>query len=115
MSGAAVKRIEDLSHDELEALTAATDAKGGVFNDPDLAAMNAKYAVVKIGGKTRVVSLEASPAYPGSMVPVFSTIHDFCAFHAKIKKEVVENGTTKRISSRGAPAVRRDRVRAECH
>ena len=62
---------------------------GGIHIDPDLAAMNDMYAVVKIGGKTRVVTLEASPAYPGSLVPVFSTIPDFCAFHAKQKKEIV--------------------------
>jgi hypothetical protein len=66
--------------------------------DPDLVEMNAKYAVVRIGGKTRVVTLEDSPAYPGSMVPVFSTIPDFCAFHAKRKKEVVlPSGAVKRV------------------
>src|SRR5262249_30627399 len=66
--------------------------------DPDLAEMNAKYAVVRVGGKTRVVTLEDNPAYPGSMVPVFSTIPDFCAFHAKQKKTVVSPaGTEKRI------------------
>jgi hypothetical protein len=60
--------------------------------------MNSKYAVVKIGGKTRVVSLEASPACPGSMVPVFPTIPDFCAFHAKRKKEIAApDGSAKRI------------------
>ena len=64
----------------------------------DLVAMNARYAVVKIGGKTRVVALEESPAYPGSMVPVFSTIPDFCAFHAKRKKEITgPDGKPKRI------------------
>jgi hypothetical protein len=71
---------------------------GGIHTDRDLAAMNDKYAVVKIGGKTRVVTLEASPAYPGSVVPVFSTIPDFCAFHAKQKKLVAApDGTTRRI------------------
>jgi Family of unknown function (DUF5906) len=66
--------------------------------DPDLVLMNDKYAVVKIGGKTRVVTLEDSPAYPGSKVPVFSTINDFCTFHAKRKKEIVAlNGRVKRI------------------
>ena len=98
----------------------AHDAKGGIFNDPDLAAMNARYAVVKIGGKTRVVTLEASPAYPGSMVPVFSTIPDFCAFHAKRKKEIssqrhreADRHRQMVDRPRGAPAVRRHRVRAE--
>ena len=37
-----------------------------------LADMNASYAVVNISGKTRVMSMEESPAYPGCMVPVYS-------------------------------------------
>jgi hypothetical protein len=65
--------------------------------DPDLARMNAEYAVVRIGGKTRVVAMEESPTYPGSAIPVFSTIPDFIAFHAKHKKEVEIDGKTKRI------------------
>jgi len=70
----------------------AEDGDANMAVDPDLAEMNAKYAVVRVGGKTRVVTLEESPAYPGSMVPVFSTIPDFCAFHARQKKEVVSPG-----------------------
>ena len=66
--------------------------------DPDLIAMNDRYAVVRIGGKTRVVWFEKSPAYPGCKVPVFSTIHDFCAFHAKRKKVVIgRNGKERKI------------------
>jgi hypothetical protein len=65
---------DDISNDELDKITLAHDANGGIYNDPDLAAMNSKYAVVKVGGKTRVVSLEDSASYPGSKVPVFSTI-----------------------------------------
>ena len=61
--------------------------------DRDLVEMNRRYAVVKIGGKTRVVSLEDSPAYPGSVVPVFSTIPDFKAFHDKLKKEIPDPAT----------------------
>jgi Mesyanzhinovviridae DNA primase len=52
---------------------------------PLLAEMNEKYAVVRIGGKTRVVTLEESTAYPGSLVPIFSSIPDFIAFHANRK------------------------------
>jgi hypothetical protein len=52
----------------------------------DLAQMNATYAVTKIGGKTRVMSLEESSLFPGCKVPVFSTVPDFCAFHLKQKK-----------------------------
>src|SRR5262245_48805283 len=55
-------------------------------NEVDLAEMNNQYAVVKIGGKTRVMSLEESPIFPGCKVPVFSTIQDFCAFNLKRKK-----------------------------
>jgi Family of unknown function (DUF5906) len=63
--------------------------------NPDLAEMNAQFAVVKVGGKTRVVSLEESPVYPGCIVPVYSSIPDFCAFHDKRKR--IEEGTTKKI------------------
>jgi hypothetical protein len=89
---------DDISNDELDKITLAHDANGGIYNDPDLAAMNSKYAVVKVGGKTRVVSLEDSASYPGSKVPVFSTIQDFCAFHANKKKGVTgADGSVKRI------------------
>jgi Family of unknown function (DUF5906) len=66
--------------------------------DPDLAAMNNRYAVVKIGGKTRVVFFEEDATFPGCKVPVFSTIPDFCAFHAKRKKIVFDKrGKEKKI------------------
>jgi Mesyanzhinovviridae DNA primase len=55
-------------------------------DEKDLAEMNAVFAVVKVAGKTRVAELEESVTYPGCRVPVFSTIADFCAFHAKRKK-----------------------------
>jgi hypothetical protein len=57
-------------------------------DEKDLAEMNAVFAVVKVAGKTRVAELEESVTYPGCRVPVFSTIADFCAFHAKRKKLV---------------------------
>jgi len=66
-------------------------------DDRDLAVMNAIYAVVKVGGKTRVVELEESPTWPGCRVPVFSTIPDFCAFHAKRKKEISTEHGTKQV------------------
>ena len=60
----------------------------GDDDEKDLMEMNAKYAVVKVGGKTRVVEFEESPTYPGCKVPMFSTIADFCAFHARRKKRI---------------------------
>jgi hypothetical protein len=66
--------------------------------DLDLVEMNQKYAVVRIGGKTRVVWFEEAAAYPGCNVPVFSTISDFCAFHAKRKKFVIgRDGRERKI------------------
>jgi hypothetical protein len=66
--------------------------------DTDLIEMNQKYAVVRIGGKTRVVWFEETAAYPGCKVSVFSTISDFCAFHAKRKKFVVgRDGRERKI------------------
>src|SRR5262249_1352025 len=48
---------------ELDAIAASLDVNGACrTSDADLHEMNAQYAVVKIGGKTRVVSLEESPA-----------------------------------------------------
>jgi hypothetical protein len=66
--------------------------------DPDLAEMNQKYAVVRIAGKTRVVWFEDAEAYPGSKAPVFSTISDFCAFHANPKKVMIgRNGKERKV------------------
>jgi hypothetical protein len=56
--------------------------------DPDLIEMNRHYAVVKVGGKTRVMSMEENPVFPDSKVPVFSSIQDFCSFHLKRKKVI---------------------------
>ena len=61
--------------------------------DADLAMLNAKYAVVKVGGKTRIVSLEEAFSHPGCKVPVYSSITDFCAFHAHPKKVVINENT----------------------
>lgn len=65
--------------------------------DHDLADMNAKFAVARIGGKTRVVFMEESFSYPGCMVPVYSSLPDFRAFHDKRKKTVEVNGEEKQI------------------
>jgi hypothetical protein len=65
--------------------------------DLDLKAMNENYAVVRIGGKTRVVSFEGSETHRGSTVPVFSTIPDFRAFHDRVKKQVGTGAELKHI------------------
>ncbi len=65
--------------------------------DTDLAEMNANYAVVKFGGKTRVMSFEESPAVRGCKIPVFSTVQDFCAFHLKRKKKIETDKGTKLV------------------
>jgi hypothetical protein len=66
----------------------------------DITAMNERYAVVKIGGKTRVASFEESAAHPGTLVPVYSTIADFIAFHAN-EKRLVETRTGLRMIGLG--------------
>jgi len=55
-------------------------------DEKDLTEMNTTFAVVKVAGKTRVVELEESVTYPGCREAVFSTVSDFCLFHAKHKK-----------------------------
>src|SRR5689334_120454 len=55
------------------------------IDDPDLEAMNKKFAVVKVGGRTRVMSLEESPIYSGWRVPVFATFADFRHFYHRRK------------------------------
>jgi Family of unknown function (DUF5906) len=77
--------------------SAGIEADSGVRNgnyrpssdlNAELAEMNEHYAVVQIGGKTRVMSFERDPAYPGCKVPVFQSIPDFKAFHLKHKIQV---------------------------
>lgn len=95
--GSAGNENGDKFEKETDNAQSKTDSKGENI-DPDLAGMNENYAVVKIGGKTRVVSFEEDATYPGCTVPVFSTIGDFCAFHAKRKKTIIrENGKEKKI------------------
>jgi Family of unknown function (DUF5906) len=63
--------------DELGRLAALAEAH--------MAEMNDKYAVVQIGGRTRVMHFEDDATYPGCRVPVFQSITDFKAFHHKHK------------------------------
>jgi hypothetical protein len=65
--------------------------------DPDLVKMNARYAVVRIGGKTRVVFMEESPGHPGSKVPIYCSLPDFRAFHENPKKWIEINGKSKLV------------------
>jgi len=58
--------------------------------DPQLAAMNEKFAVVQIGGKTRVVSWEDNPLVPGSRLPVYQTLEDFQSFQRKWRIEYTD-------------------------
>jgi Family of unknown function (DUF5906) len=67
----------------------------GRFQDPDLLGMNSLHAVVKVGGKTRVLSWEEDPAFPGCKVPSFSTIADFKAFYDKFKIVVLDTDAPK--------------------
>jgi len=60
--------------------------------------MNAEFAVVKIGGKARVVNMAESLAHPGCKVSQYSTIPDFKAFHNKRRKLVVnDDGEEEKI------------------
>ena len=49
--------------------------------------MNEKFAVVQVGGKTRVLSWEDSAMAPGCRVPVYQTPADFEAFQRKWRVE----------------------------
>ena len=69
---------------------------GARVTDRHLAKMNADYAVVKVGGKTRVVSMEDNITYPGCKVPVYSSIADFCAFHTYPKKPYITEAGRER-------------------
>jgi hypothetical protein len=70
---------------------------GDLEEDVDLVEMNAAHAVVRIGGKTRVMQLEESGMYPGCKVPVFSTIPDFRAFHHNRKKTIEAGDKTRQV------------------
>ena len=61
--------------------------------------LNENHAVVRVGGKTRVVTLEELPAVRGTvLVPVFSTLKDFRDFHENPRIDYVdENGRIKKL------------------
>jgi Family of unknown function (DUF5906) len=65
-------------------------APNGHHGSDDLAQMNANYAVVKVGGRTRVMSFEESAVHPGCKVPVFARVQDFLSFHLKRKKTIID-------------------------
>src|SRR6516162_4809057 len=65
--------------------------------EPDLEEMNARFAVVNVGGKTRVCQLVESHIYPGCIVPEFSTLNDFRAFHSNRKKTIVNKNGIREV------------------
>ncbi|HMF15521.1 MAG TPA: hypothetical protein VKE94_24580 [Gemmataceae bacterium] len=67
--GAPMMDVNGASHQELDARAALDECE-----DRDLAEMNVRYAVVKIGGKTRVVSLEDNPVF--SWLQSTRVLHD---------------------------------------
>ncbi len=77
----------------------AAKAKREAEADDDLAAMNTQHAVVRVGGKTRVMRLEGLPGRPDALVPVYSSFRDFKDFHDRGRRAIVdeENGEVKRI------------------
>ena len=89
------------------------DARGvhKASDDADLAEMNARYAVVRVGGKTRVVSFEESPAHPGCKVPVYSPFGDFCAFYANPRKTILVDGNKSREVGIGSWWIRQPKRR----
>ena len=65
--------------------------------DADLARMNKDYAVVQIGGKTRVMWREESPVQKGCRIAVYAKLADFAAFHNREKKTVLVDGKLKQV------------------
>jgi hypothetical protein len=64
--------------------------------DHDLDDMNDEYAVVQIGGRTRVFFFEESSVHAGCKDPVFQRKDDFVSFHLKHKKSFFDaNGKEK--------------------
>jgi hypothetical protein len=57
----------------------------------DLDRMNERFAVVRVGGKTRVMEFQESPARRGALVPVYSTLRDFRDFQDKYRVKVENN------------------------
>lgn len=57
--------------------------------DPDLLAMNEEHCVVKLGGKTRIMTWEDDELFPGRKTPSYSTVDDFCSFHSNRVKTII--------------------------
>jgi hypothetical protein len=83
--------------DDSVAWLEAERAKAAEGLDDLLEELNAEYAVVQIGGKTRVMGFEEDPVCRGCKVPMFQTHADFKAFHHKHKVRVVEQGRPKLV------------------
>ena len=104
----AINTLKKMQH-ELQAAAQPTEVAtsgGDAEQDPDLTKFNSKFAVVSIGGKTRVMGFEEDAAHPGSLVPVYWTLADFRAFHAKERKTMLvprrDGETTRRLGIGGA-------------
>jgi hypothetical protein len=82
---AALRKIIDTEKPKISRSNTRTAAVTKATDDPDLREMNEKYAVVLISGKTRVVYFDNDR---GRKLPVFQTIADFRAFHAKRRKSI---------------------------
>lgn len=85
---------KDLSPEVMGAIKRARQSE----TDETLRLMNEDFAVVRIGGKTRVMALEEDPARRGALIPTYSTFADFKAFHDKYRVEVEvedDNGNKK--------------------
>jgi Family of unknown function (DUF5906)/RepB DNA-primase from phage plasmid len=81
------KKYAGRLREEVERSFEKVDGPPHEAGDPDLAAMNEKYAVVMIGGKARIAWLEHDP----SLQPVFATFEDFTKFHAMPEKRIGKN------------------------
>jgi hypothetical protein len=66
--------------------------------DADLAAMNEKHAVVKIGGKTLVMTLGRHPLFKGYLMPTYQTFGAFKDLHDKYRKSFKDkDGNPKEV------------------
>jgi Primase C terminal 2 (PriCT-2)/RepB DNA-primase from phage plasmid len=82
----------------IDDLIRANASEAAEQDDPGLATLNAKYAVVLVGSKARVMRIEESPVLPGCKVPAFMAFEDFRAFHMKWRTQVTDaNGNAKSI------------------
>jgi hypothetical protein len=63
----------------------SSDDKNSVAHD--LARMNERYAVVRIGGHSRVMYMETD-SVSHCQIPAYQTIHDFITFHHNEKRDI---------------------------